>query len=157
MAIPALESAAVTHPVSDATDTTADPLAPAVARGALWREAYLACTPMLTSDVVAQRLGGLSAAALRHRVCRRTILSLPLGARRVFPVWQFLDGDRVVPGLALVRAALGTQSDWVFAGQLDDLRDPNAAAPRILRELLLAGDVTAAVRAAATYADEGGT
>ena len=141
----------MTHPVSDATDTTADPLAPAVARGALWREAYLACTPVLTSDVVAQRLGGLSTAALRHRVRRRTILSMAVGTGRVFPAWQFLDGDRVVRGFARVRAVLGTQSDWVFAGQLDDLRDPN----RTLRELLLAGDVAAAVRAAATYADEG--
>ncbi len=55
-----------------------------------------------------------------------------------------------------MRAALATQSDWVFAGQLDDLRDPNSAAPRTLRELLLAGDVTAAVRAAAACASEGG-
>jgi len=145
----------MTHPVSEATDTTADPLVPAVARGALWREAYLACTPVLTSDVVAQRLGGLSPAALRHRVRRRTILSLPLGTERVFPAWQFLDGDRVVPGLARVRRALATESDWVLAGQLDGLRDPNSAAPRTLRDLLLVGAVAAAVRAAATYADEG--
>jgi len=38
------ERAAVTHPVSDAEDKEADPLAPAVARGALWREVYF-CSP----------------------------------------------------------------------------------------------------------------
>jgi len=145
----------MTHFDSDAADTEADPLAPAIVRGALWREAYLACTPVLTSDVVAQRLGGLSTAALRHRVRCGTILSLPLGAGRVFPAWQFV-GDRVVPGLALARCALGTESDWVFAGQLDALRDPNAAAPRTLRKLLLAGDVAAAVRAAAACVSEDG-
>jgi len=143
-------------PGGDVPAPAADALAPAAARAALWREAYLSATDVLDAGDAARLLGGLTTEALRKRDRATTILALPLGTGRMaYPAWQFVDG-RVVSGLAQVRTALGTVNPWVFAGQLDTLRDPNADSPRTLRDLLLAGEVIAAVRASEAHAADGG-
>ncbi len=143
-------------PGGNAPMPASDALAPAAARAALWRESYLAATDVLDAGDAARLLGGLTTEALRKRDRAHTILALPLGTGRMaYPAWQFVDG-RVVAGLSQVRAALGTASPWAFAGQLDSLRDPNAESPRTLRELLVAGEVIAAVRAAEAHAAASG-
>ncbi len=143
-------------PGGNAPASATDALAPAAARAAMWREAYLARTEILDAGDAALVLGGLSTEALRKRDRAGTILALPLGSGRMaYPAWQFSDG-RVVAGLAQVRTALGTESPWAFAGQLDSLSDPHAESPRTLRELLVAGEIITAVRAAEALAADGG-
>lgn len=133
-----------------------DPLAAAYARTALWKESYAAATPMYTPAEAVAALGITSTEALRKRDRAHTILALPVGSdEHRYPTWQIRDGS-VVSGLAAVRAALGTPAAWVFAGQLEAVRAMDVEATPTLRELLLAGRATEAVRAAHIAADSGG-
>ena len=141
--------------VSPAT-AAVDPLASAQARAAIWRTHYAAATPLLDAGEVTTILGLTSSEALRKRDRAGTILALPLATGKyAYPAWQFVDG-RVVDGLALVRRALGNSPPWVFAGQLDALRDADSDDSPTLRELLIAGRVPQAVRAASTAMQDGG-
>ncbi len=141
--------------VSPAT-AVVDPLAAAQARAAIWRTGYTATTPLLDAGEVTTILGLASSEALRKRDRAGTILALPLATGKfAYPTWQFIDG-RVVDGLALVRRSLGNPSPWVFAGQLDALRDTDASDSPTLRELLIAARVPQAVRAATIAMQDGG-
>lgn len=133
-----------------------DPLAAAQARTALWRAHYAQTTALLDAGDVLTILGVTSTEALRKRDRALTILALPLATGKfAYPAWQFVDG-RVVEGLALVRRALGAPAPWVYAGQLDALRDPNSADAPTLRALLIDGRVPQAVRAAEALMEDGG-
>ena len=136
---------------------TADPLAAAYARAAEWRHAYAATTPLLSASEALHVLNLTSTEALRKRDRAGTVVALPLATGKyMYPAWQFADG-RVVPGIAAVRAALETPNGWAFAGQLDSIRSSEDPSPgRTLRELLLAGEMEAAVSAARSATESGG-
>lgn len=143
--------------VLPAPDAAADEgLASAYAGAAQWRTDYLAAVPTLSASDAQAALGLRSTEALRKRDRAGTILALPLASGKfAYPAWQFVDG-RVVGGLAGVREALGTDSAWAFAGQLETIRASDEAEPRTLRSMLVVGDVTAALQAASAAADSGG-
>jgi hypothetical protein len=141
--------------VSPASATN-DPLAAGVARTALWRQQYASATPLLDAGEAMAQLGVTSSEALRKRDRAGTIIALPLGTGKyAYPAWQIVDG-RVIAGLAAVRRALGNPTPWVFAGQLDGVRDAGDANAPTLRELLLAGSTVQAVSAAAAITESGG-
>jgi hypothetical protein len=70
-----------------------------------------AAEPVLETGEVCALLG-VSRETIRKKVDRQQLLALPKGGDRVFPAFQFKDGD-VLPGLAEVLAALDTGSPFV--------------------------------------------
>jgi hypothetical protein len=94
------------------TDGTEKTLIEARVRG-LERMAELrkAAEPVLETGQVCALLG-VSRETIRKKVDRKQLLALPKGGDRVFPAFQFKDGD-VVSGLGAVLAALDTDSPFV--------------------------------------------
>jgi len=70
-----------------------------------------AAEPVLETGEVCSLLG-VSRETIRKKVDRKQLLALPKGGDRVFPAFQFKDGD-VLPGFAEVLAALDTDSPFV--------------------------------------------
>jgi hypothetical protein len=70
-----------------------------------------AAEPVLETGQVCKLLG-VSRETIRKKVDRKQLLALPKGGDRVFPAFQFQDGD-VVPGLDKVLEALETDSPFV--------------------------------------------
>ena len=70
-----------------------------------------AAEPVLETGAVCEFLG-LSRETIRKKVDRRQLLALPKGGDRVFPAFQFQDGD-VLPGFAEVLNALANDSPFV--------------------------------------------
>lgn len=67
--------------------------------------------PCLETGQVCELLG-VSRETIRKKVDRQQLLALPKGGDRVFPAFQFKDGN-IVPGLGEVLAALDTDSAFV--------------------------------------------
>jgi hypothetical protein len=76
--------------------------------------------PVLETGEVCSLLG-VSRETVRKKVDRRQVLALPKGGDRVFPAFQFRDGE-ILPGIAPVLAALDTDSPFVI---LSFLLSPN--------------------------------
>jgi len=70
-----------------------------------------AAEPVLETGAVCELLS-LSRETIRKKVDRRQLLALPKGGDRVFPAFQFQDGD-VLPGFAEVLNALANDSPFV--------------------------------------------
>ena len=70
-----------------------------------------AAEPVLETGDVCEFLS-LSRETIRKKVARRQLLALPKGGDRVFPAFQFQDGD-VFPGFAEVLNALASDSPFV--------------------------------------------
>ncbi len=70
-----------------------------------------AAEPVLETGEVCALLG-LSRETIRKKVDRKQLLALPKGGDRVFPAFQFQEGD-VLPGLAEVLSVLDTDSPFV--------------------------------------------
>ena len=70
-----------------------------------------AAEPVLETGEVCALLG-VSRETIRKKVDRKQLLALPKGGDRVFPAFQFRDGD-VLPGIAEVLSALDTASPFV--------------------------------------------
>jgi hypothetical protein len=79
---------------------------------------------------------------VRKKVDRKQLLALPKGGDRVFPAFQFKDGD-IVPGLSEVLAALETDSPFVALSFLLS-RSPDFGGLTAI-EALQAGDREAVV------------
>jgi hypothetical protein len=79
-----------------------------VARIAELRQAAEPC--LETGQVCA--LLGVTRETIRKKVDRKQLLALPKGGDRVFPAFQFQEGD-TVPGLAKVLEALDTDSPFI--------------------------------------------
>lgn len=96
----------------DLTDATEKKLQAARLRG-LTRTAELrkAAEPCLETGQVCALLG-VTRETIRKKVDRKQLLALPKGGERVFPAFQFKDGN-VVPGLGEVMEALDTDSIFV--------------------------------------------
>ena len=70
-----------------------------------------AAEPVLETGEVCALLG-VTRETIRKKVDRKQLLALPKGGDRVFPTFQFREGD-VLPGLAEVLRALDTDSPFV--------------------------------------------
>ena len=70
-----------------------------------------AAEPVLETGEVCALLG-VSRETIRKKVDRKQLLALPKGGDRVFPAFQFHEGD-VLPGMAEVLSALDTHSPFV--------------------------------------------
>jgi len=70
-----------------------------------------AAEPCLETGQVCELLG-VSRETIRKKVDRKQLLALPKGGDRVFPAFQFKDGD-IVPGFRDVLEALDTDSPFV--------------------------------------------
>ena len=95
-----------------------------------------AAEPVLETGEVCV-LMGVSRETIRKKVDRKQLLALPKGGDRVFPAFQFKDGD-VLPGLAAVLAALDTDSPFVALSFL--LSKNPGLGGKSACELLQAGD-----------------
>jgi hypothetical protein len=111
-----------------------------------------AAEPVLETGNVCALLG-VSRETIRKKVDRRQLLALPKGGDRVFPAFQFRDGD-VLSGTAEVLSALDTESPFVALSFLlsknPDWDDRSAC------DLLQSGNVAAVVAAAHGFLNHGG-
>ena len=96
-----------------------------------------AAEPVLETGAVCELLS-LSRETIRKKVDRRQLLALPKGGDRVFPAFQFQDGD-VLPGFAEVLNALANDSPFVALSFLLS-KNPDFGG-RSACELLQAGEV----------------
>ena len=110
-----------------------------------------AAEPCLESGQVCGVLG-VSRETVRKKVDRKQLLALPKGGDRVFPAFQFKDGD-VVPGLSEVLAALETDSPFVALSFLLS-RSPDFSG-RTAIEALQAGEREAVVLEAKGFLKHG--
>jgi excisionase family DNA binding protein len=96
-----------------------------------------AAEPVLETGEVCALLG-VSRETIRKKVDRKQLLALPKGGDRLFPAFQFRDGD-VLQGIAEVLAALDTDSPFValsfLLSKYPDFDGKSAC------ELLQAGDL----------------
>jgi hypothetical protein len=97
----------------DSTDATEKKLQDARLRGlARIAELRKEADPCLETGQVCELLG-VTRETIRKKVDRKQLLALPKGGERVFPAFQFKDGN-VVPGLGEVMEALDTDSIFVI-------------------------------------------
>ncbi len=110
-----------------------------------------AAEPVLETGEVCALLG-VSRETIRKKVDRKQLLALPKGGDRVFPAFQFRDGD-VLPGIAQVLSALNTDSPFVaLSFLLSKNPDWNA---KSACELLQSGNVAAVVTEARGFLNHG--
>jgi hypothetical protein len=110
-----------------------------------------AAEPVLETGQVCSLLG-VSRETIRKKVDRRQLLALPKGADRVFPAFQFKDGD-VVPGLAAVLSALESDSPFIALSFL--LSKNPAFEGKSAAELLQAGEVEPVLAEARGFLEHG--
>src|SRR5262249_9157159 len=111
-----------------------------------------AAEPVLETGEVCALLG-VSRETIRKKVDRKQLLALPKGGDRVFPAFQFKDGD-VIPGLAEVLAALDTESPFVALSFL--LSKSPGFNRKSACELLQAGDLEPVLGEARNSLNHGG-
>ncbi len=110
-----------------------------------------AAEPVLeTGDVC--RLLGVSRETIRKKVHRRQLLALPKGGDRVFPAFQFKDGD-VLPGIAKVLSALNTDSPFAALSFLLS-KNPEFGGKSVC-ELLQEGQIELVLAEARAYLNHG--
>ena len=110
-----------------------------------------AAEPVLETGDVCEFLS-LSRETIRKKVDRRQLLALPKGGDRVFPAFQFQDGD-VLPGLAEVLNALASDSPFVALSFLLS-KQPDFGG-RTACELLQAGKVAPVIAEARGFLGHG--
>ena len=110
-----------------------------------------AAEPMLETGEVCALLG-ISRETVRKKIERRQLLALPKGGDRVFPAFQFRDGD-VVAGLADVLLAVRTDSIYVILSFLLS-RNPEFKGKTAI-EMLLRGKIEPVLSEAKTFLDHG--
>ena len=108
--------------------------------------------PVLETGQVCALLG-VSRETIRKKVDRNQLLALPKGGDRVFPAFQFKDGD-VVPGLGAVLAALETDSPFVALSFL--LSHNPSFGGKSASELLQTGDLDPVLVEARNFLNHGG-
>jgi hypothetical protein len=111
-----------------------------------------AAEPFLESGEVCDLLG-VSRETVRKKVDRKQLLALPKGGDRVFPSFQFQDGD-VVSGLGRVLSAL--ECDSAFAALSFLLSTSPAFGNKTAIETLRAGDIETVVDEARNLFKHGG-
>ncbi len=111
-----------------------------------------AAEPVLETGEVCALLG-VSRETIRKKVDRNQLLALPKGADRVFPAFQFEDGD-ILPGMAEVLAALNSDSPFVVLSFL--LSKSPAFGGKSAWELLKSGEVELVLAEARAFLGHGG-
>lgn len=111
-----------------------------------------AAGPCLETGQVCDLLG-VSRETIRKKVDRRQLLALPKGGDRVFPAFQFNQGD-VLPGLSDVLAALETESPFVALSFL--LSTSAELGGKTAVEALQAGDRDEVLLEAQSFLKHGG-
>jgi hypothetical protein len=107
--------------------------------------------PCLETGEVCDLLG-VSRETIRKKVERKQLLALPKGGDRIFPAFQFKDGD-VVPGFGDVLAALNSDSPFVV---LSFLLSENAELDgKSALEALQAGDADSVIAEARRFLNHG--
>lgn len=110
-----------------------------------------AAEPVLETGEVCALLG-VSRETIRKKVDRKQLLALPKGGDRVFPAFQFKDGD-VLAGLADVLAALDTDSPFVALSFL--LSKSPGFGGKSAHELLQSGELEPVVAEARGFLSHG--
>ncbi len=108
--------------------------------------------PCLETGQVCKLLG-VTRETIRKKVDRRQLLALPKGGDRVFPAFQFKDGN-IVPGLGEVLEALDTDSAFVTLSFL--LSKSPHFGNRTAIEALQAGDTEGVICEARSLLKHGG-
>jgi hypothetical protein len=111
-----------------------------------------AAEPVLETGQVCALLG-VSRETIRKKVDRRQLLAIPKGGDRVFPAFQFQEGD-VLPGIPEVLAALDTDSPFVVLSFL--LSRSQEFSGKSACELLQAGEVEKVAAEARGFLGHGG-
>jgi len=111
-----------------------------------------AAEPVLETGEVCAFLG-VSRETVRKKVDRKQLLALPKGGDRVFPAFQFKEGD-VLPGLAEVLTALDTDSPFVVLSFL--LSKSRDFEGKSACELLQSGDLEPVLVEARGFLNYGG-
>jgi len=110
-----------------------------------------AAEPVLETGEVCSLLG-VSRETIRKKVDRKQLLALPKGGDRVFPAFQFKDGE-VLPGFAEVLAALDTDSPFVALSFL--LSKSPGFGGRSARELVQSGELEPVLAEARGFLNHG--
>jgi hypothetical protein len=110
-----------------------------------------AAEPVLESGQVCDVLG-VSREAVSKKVARKQLLALPRGGDRVYPAFQFQDGE-VVPWLSGLLNALETNSPFVVLAFL--LTKNPVFGGKSAFELLQAGDLESVMTEARGYLNHG--
>ena len=110
-----------------------------------------AAEPVLETGAVCELLS-LSRETIRKKVDRRQLLALPKGGDRVFPAFQFQDGD-VLPGFAEVLNALANDSPFVALSFLLS-KNPDFGG-KTACDLLQAGEVDPVIAEARGFLNHG--
>jgi len=110
-----------------------------------------AAEPVLETGAVCKLLS-LSRETIRKKVDRRQLLALPKGGDRVFPAFQFQDGD-VLPGFAEVLNALANDSPFVALSFLLS-KNPDFGG-KTACDLLQAGEVDPVIAEARGFLNHG--
>ena len=110
-----------------------------------------AAEPALETGEVCLLLG-VSRETIRKKVDRKQLLALPKGGDRVFPAFQFKDGD-VLPGFAEVLATLDTDSPFVALSFL--LSKNPGFGGKSAHELLESGDLDLVMAEARGFLNHG--
>ena len=108
--------------------------------------------PLLETGEVCALLG-VSRETVRKKVDRKQMLALPKGGDRVFPAFQFQDGD-LLPGLAEVLQALETDSAFVQLGFL--LSEDRAFGGQSAAQLMARGEIQPVLSEARAFLKHGG-
>jgi hypothetical protein len=111
-----------------------------------------AAEPVLETGEVCALLG-VSRETIRKKVDRRQLLAIPKGGDRVFPAFQFQEGD-VLHGIPEILAALDTDSPFVALSFLLS-KNPEFGG-RSACELLEAGEVERVAAEARGFLSHGG-
>ena len=111
-----------------------------------------AAEPVLETGQVCALLG-VSRETIRKKVDRKQLLALPKGGDRVFPAFQFRDGD-VLRGLAEILAALDTESPFLALSFL--LSKSPAFDGKSACELLQVGNLEPVLVEARNFLNHGG-
>jgi hypothetical protein len=139
--------------VGDSADKSEAALHQARMRGlARMAELRRAAEPCLETAQVCELLG-VTRETVRKKVERKQLLALPKGGDRVFPAFQFHDGD-TLPGFGEVLAALDVESPFVALSFL--LSRGEAFGERTAIEALRAGDLEAVLSEAQSFLNHGG-
>jgi hypothetical protein len=129
-----------------------DPLAAARLRGAEARRALLESEGGWLAPEDVARLLHISRQAVEKRAQRGRLFALPLGARTVFPAFQF-DAEGVINGVEEVLGAFDVADPWMRA-QFMLTGDPRLGGERPI-EALRRGEIGAVVAAARAYGSHG--
>lgn len=129
-----------------------DPLAEARIRGLMAKRQLLEAEGgCMSSDSAALALGIRRQSVDKRRV-KGKLIGLPAGRTKVYPAWQFVDGQ-TLPGLEQVLKHLGVHDPWMQTAWM--LNGNSRLSGRSPLEVLREGNLEAVLDAAQIYGEQG--